>query len=126
MNTLAKILAVTASAFFVSQAIAHGIPLPQHGGLMDDAGLVAVEMVAKPGAVDLYVTDDDAPVDAKNIKGVLTVTNAAGAKKETPITLVTGNQLQSKGVNVEAGSKVTALLTMADGTTKVSARFKVQ
>jgi hypothetical protein len=126
MNNLARILAVSTSAFLINHAVAHGVPLPQHGGLMDDAGVVAVEMVAKSGVVDLYVTDDDAPVDSKGIKGVLTITNTAGAKKDTPIASVGGNRLQSKGVSVEPGSRVTALLTMADGTTKVSARFKVQ
>lgn len=126
MNNLARILAVSASAFMINHAVAHGIPLPQHGGLIDDAGVVAVEMVAKSGAVDLYVTDDDAPVDAKGIKGVLTVTSKAGTKKEIPIAPVSGNHLQSKGIDVEPGSRVTALLTMADGTTKVSARFKAQ
>ncbi|MET3232885.1 UNVERIFIED_ORG: hypothetical protein ABIC54_005093 [Burkholderia sp. 1263] len=126
MNYLARTLAVTTAAFTINQAVAHGVPLPQHGGIMDDAGLVAVEMVAKNRTVELFVTDDDAPVDARNIKGVLTVTSASGAKKETPIAAVSGNQLRSQDVEVPPGSRVTALLTMADGTTKVSARFKVQ
>ncbi|WP_321794726.1 hypothetical protein [Caballeronia sp. J97] len=125
MKPITRILAISAVAFLSSQAWAHGVPMPQHGGLVDDAGLVAVEMVAKGNTVELYLTDDDAPVDAQNVKGTLTVTGP-DAKQQSSIAPLSGNQLQSKGVTVKPGSKVTALLTMADGVTKVSARFVVR
>ncbi|KWC21878.1 hypothetical protein WL48_33620 [Burkholderia ubonensis] len=125
MNPLCKTAAWLGCTLLVAHAWAHGVPMPQHGGLVDDAGLVAVEMAPGKGAVDLYLTDDDAPVDAHNVKGVLTVTNPDG-KQEASIASVSGNQLRAKGVTVKPGAKVTTLLTMADGTTKVSARFKVK
>lgn len=125
MNAISRILAVSAAFFLTSQSWAHGVPMPQHGGIVDDAGLVAVELVAKDNAADLYLTDDDAPVDAQNVRGVLTVTGPDG-KQQTTVTPLSGNQLHAKGVTVKPGTKVTALLTMADGVTKVSARFTVR
>ncbi len=115
---------LVACALFMSQANAHGVPQPQHGGLIEDAGLVAIEMVANGDTVDLYLTDHDQQVSADNVTGVLTITTRHKRVK-TDIIALSGNQLQSKGVSYQSGSRVSALLTLADGKTKVSARFKI-
>ncbi|WP_122318379.1 hypothetical protein [Pseudomonas cichorii] len=115
---------LVACALFIGQANAHGIPKPQHGGLIEDAGLVAIEMVANGDTVDLYLTDHDQAVSAENVSGVLTITTRHKRVK-TDIVAVSGNHLQSKGVSFQSGSRVSALLTLADGETKVSARFKI-
>ncbi len=115
---------LVACVLFMSQANAHGVPQPQHGGLIEDAGLVAIEMVANGDTVDLYLTDHDQPVSAEGVTGVLTITTRHKRVK-TDIVALSGNQLQSKGVSYQSGSRVSALLTLADGKTKVSARFKI-
>ncbi|MBX8518372.1 hypothetical protein K5D33_08305 [Pseudomonas cichorii] len=115
---------LVACAIFMSQANAHGAPQPQHGGLIEDAGLVAIEMVTNGDTVDLYLTDHDQPISAENVTGVLTITTRHKRVK-TDIVALSGNQLQSKGVSYQSGSRISALLTLADGKTKVSARFKI-
>lgn len=115
---------LVACALFMNQANAHGVPQPQHGGLIEDAGLVAIEMVANGDTVDLYLTDHDQPVSAEGVTGVLTITTRHKRVK-TDIVALSGNQLQSKGVSYQSGSRFSALLTLADGKTKVSARFKI-
>ncbi|MFJ4142879.1 hypothetical protein [Pseudomonas sp. NPDC089734] len=124
MKTVLNTLLATACALLMSQASAHGIPTPQHGGLIEDAGLVAIEMVANGDTIDLYLTDHDQPVSAEGVTGVLTITTRHKREK-TEIVPVSGNQLRSQGVSYKSGSRVSALLTLADGKTKVSARFKI-
>lgn len=124
MNKIARTLLTAAVLLMGAKASAHGIPQPQHGGLIDDAGLVAVEMVSKGDTVELYLTDDDQPVSASNVKGVLTVTSGDD-RKQLDIVPVAGNQLESNGITVTPGARVSALLTLADGQTKVNARFKI-
>ncbi|WP_095067605.1 hypothetical protein [Pseudomonas sp. Irchel 3A18] len=115
---------LVACALFMNQANAHGVPQPQHGGLIEDAGLVAIEIVTNGDTVDLYLTDHDQPISAENVTGVLTITTRHKRVK-TDIVALSGNQLQSKGVSYQSGSRISALLTLADGKTKVSARFRI-
>ncbi|MEN1835663.1 hypothetical protein AAIM60_22545 [Pseudomonas lijiangensis] len=124
MKAFFQTLLAATCALLMSQASAHGVPQPQHGGLIEDAGLVAIEMVARGDTVDLYLTDHDEPVSAASVTGVLTITTRHKRAK-TDIVALSGNQLQSKGVSYQSGSRISALLTLADGKTKVSARFRI-
>lgn len=103
------------SAAFVavaSQAFAHGDLKPAQGGVIAEGKLVAMELVARPDALSVYLSDHGKPIDAKGASGevvLLTGTEKATAK----LVPAAGNELTAKGsYKVGAGTKAIVKVSM--------------
>lgn len=81
---------------------------PTHGGVVSVVKDVNYELVAKPDAITLYVTDHGKPVDTKGASATLTLLSASD-KSEVKLTPAGENKLQAKGnFKVDKGTKVVA------------------
>ena len=104
-------------------AHAHGVkPQAAHGGEVQDAQGVWVELVIKDGNVVVYVvTEDHKPIPAAQISGTVTVLVEGKAHK---VDLGAGkdNSVQGK-LPVAAVGKVVATVALKVGEKTASARF---
>jgi len=91
-------------------ASAHGSMKPSHGGIVTISGETMVELVRAPGGVDIYITEEDAPLAASAFTGKLTIT-ADGAKSDAALVGQTGNRMTAPGLVIPAGAKVVVALT---------------
>lgn len=124
MKKVIGMLLLCSATLAMGGARAHGNPVANHGGIVLAVGETWLELVAKPGSVDLYVEDDGDPMDSKGMSGKVTVVNGAGSK-EYVLTPAGGNRLEAKGAKVPKGAKVTTVLVLADKT-RVPATFTVK
>jgi hypothetical protein len=84
---------------------------PAYGGVVAVVKDVNYELVAKPDAITLYVTDHGKPVDTKTASATLILLSSAD-KSEVKLTPAGGNKLEAKGTfKVEQGTKVVASVT---------------
>jgi hypothetical protein len=97
---------------------------PQHGGVTTDAGGFEWELVLKPTAATLHMSDHGKPLDTKGAKGKLTVLSG-GKKTETEL-VSNGRTLEAKGeFPASRGTKAIAVVTMPSGK-PVTARFEMK
>ena len=118
-TTLAAALALTAST-----AWAHGDEIARHGGLVQMAGEVKFELVAKGDGAEVYLDDHGETIPTAKLSGKLTVMSGAN-KSEAKLEPQGNDKLVAKGVKLVKGDKVIALVTMADKSTS-SARFVIK
>lgn len=122
-----KIFAVAALAtgLIVSgQALAHGAK-PKHGGIVQTAGDLSFELVAKEGSTTIYVDDHGKGKPTLGATGTMTVLRGT-QKTELPLESGGNNTLVVKGqANIEKGSKAVAAVNFADKKT-VNVRFSVK
>ena len=124
MKNIFAVAAVAASLILSGHALAHGAK-PKHGGIVQSAGDLAFELVAKDGTATIYVDDHGKALPTAGATGTLTVLKGA-EKTELPLEAGTGNTLVAKGdPKLAAGSKAVAAITFADKKT-VSVRFSVK
>ncbi|TVV74586.1 hypothetical protein [Sphingomonas solaris] len=103
-------LAFLAAATLVqAPALAHGNMKPQHGGMVQMSGETLFELVVKPAGVQLFVSDDDEPVNAAGMTAKLGIT-AAGKTSEVMLKPAAGNQFTGAGVKIPAGAKVAVMV----------------
>lgn len=124
MKKILAIALVSAGVILSGQAFAHGAK-PKHGGIVQAAGDLSFELVAKDGATTIYV--DDHGKDKPTAGATCTLTVLKGTQK-TALPLESGgaNTLVVKGNAVLAkGSKAVASVSFADKKT-VSVRFSVR
>ncbi len=87
---------------------------PAQGGVVAVVKDVNYELVVKPDAISLYVTDHGKPVDLKGASGKLTLLTASN-KVDVALS-VAGDKLEAKGSFKHApGTKAMAIVTMANG-----------
>lgn len=124
MKKLFAVAALAASVIVSGQALAHGAK-PKHGGIVQSAGDLAFELVAKDGGAMIYVDDHGKDLATAGASGTLTVLNGA-EKTELPLQAGAGNTLVVKGdPKLAAGSKAVAAITFSNKKT-VSVRFSVK
>ena len=123
IKTLAAALFVGVSALSAGNALAHGTAAPQHGGVVQSAADLSFELVAAPGGAFLYLKDHDNPMDTAGIRGKLTVLNGT-QKSEAELKPAGGHKLEAKGIKLNKGAKVVAVLNM--GKKPVTVRFTVK
>ena len=118
-TTLAAAVALTASV-----AWAHGDEKARHGGLVQMAGEVKFELVAKGDTAEVYLDDHGETIPTKGLSGKITVMSGAN-KSEAKLEPEGSEKLVAKGVKLVKGDKVIALVTLADKSTS-SARFVIK
>lgn len=98
---------------------------PKHGGVVEHSGHHHVELVAKGGTIELYVTDEDGKEeDASAAKASATVL-ADGKTEQVTLAPAGGNGLKGAGgFNAGKGTTVVVSLTMPDHETE-QVRFKI-
>lgn len=126
MNRL-KIAALAAVALCgaglaATTAFAHGSMKPMHGGKVQMSGETLVEIVKGAKGVDIYISEEDEPLAAKDYTGKLIVT--AGTQKTTNVLVITGaNKFSAAGLKPAAGAKIVVSLVEKASGTKTFATF---
>ncbi len=119
----AMALAVAGSAFAAGDH-RHDDHTPRHGGLVAPGKAADFELVAKPDALQLYLSDHGKPMDPS--KASAKVTLLAGAEKTEVELKPAGDKLEAKGsFKVGAGTKAVAVVTNS-GKTLGTARFTLK
>ena len=124
MKKIFAVAAFAAGVILSGQALAHGAK-PKHGGIVQAAGDLSFELVAKDGGVTIYVDDHGKNKQTAGATGTLTVLKGT---QKTELQLEPGgdNTLVVKGkAELAKGSKAVAAVTFADKKT-VSVRFSVK
>ena len=119
-------LAAVAAAMILSigTASAHGDLKPHHGGVVEMAGEVKFELVARGDGVELYLDDHGQTMPTAKLGGKLTVMSS-GAKTDAKLEPAPGDKLVARGLKLAKGDKVIAIVTMEDKSTS-SARFVIK
>lgn len=123
MKTLSAALLVGATALSAGNALAHGAAAAKHGGVVQTAADLSFELVATPEGASLFLEDHDKALQSAGLSGKLTVLNGA-EKSEAELKPAGGNKLEAKGVKLNKGAKVVAVLNM--GKKPVTVRFTVK
>jgi hypothetical protein len=124
MKKFFAVAALAAGVILSGSALAHGAK-PKHGGVVQSAGDLAFELVAKDGGATIYVDDHGKDLPTVGATGTLTVLKGT-EKTEVALESGGGNTLVAKGnAKLEPGSKAVATVTFADKKT-VSVRFSVK
>lgn len=124
MKNIFAVAALTASVALSGNVLAHGAKA-KHGGIVQSAGDLAFELVAKDGGTTIYVDDHGKELPTVGATGTLTVLKGA-QKTELPLEAGANNTLVVKGdAKLAPGSKAVAAVTFADKKT-VSVRFSIK
>lgn len=122
-----KIFAATIFAVSVvlsGNVLAHGAK-PKHGGIVQSAGDLAFELVAKERGTTIYVDDHGKELSTAGATGTLTVLKGT-EKTELPLEAGENNTLVVQGgAKLTPGSKAVAAITFADKRA-VSVRFSIK
>ena len=105
-------------------AWAHG-EAPKHGGIMQTASDISVELVNENGKATIYVADHGKAVATAGASGKMTTLNG---REKTEIALTPGGantMTSSADARLSTGSKVIASIMLADKR-KVTVRFSVK
>lgn len=124
MKKIFAVAALAAGVILSGQAFAHGAK-PKHGGIVQTAGDLSFELVAKDGGATIYVDDHGKNMQTAGATGTLTVLNGT---QKTELALASGgdNTLVVKGrADLARGSKAVATVSFADKKA-VSVRFSVK
>lgn len=113
-----------AAALAVGVAWAHGDEAPRHGGVVQMSGEVKFELVAKGDGAEVYLDDHGQTMPTTKLSGKLTVLSGSG-KSEAKLEPAGNDKLVARGVKLQKGDKVIALVTLADKSTS-SARFVIK
>lgn len=116
-------LFLLAAALTAGTAWAHGDGVARHGGIVQMAGELKFELVAKGDTAELYLDDHGQAVLTAKLSGKLSVLSG-GNKSEAKLEPA-GDKLVAKGVKLVKGDKVIAIVTMEDKQNS-SARFVVK
>jgi hypothetical protein len=115
MNSILRVALVLVLAFGVAeQAIPHGDPVPQRGGVLQSIDEMDFELVIKSEKIDLYVSDDGAELSSENMSGTLTIVTESG-KEKVDLKPAGINRLRASNVTAASGSRVIAIVKLADG-----------
>lgn len=112
------------AAALAAPALAADDHAPKHGGVVVETKVGDMELVARPDAIVIHVSDHGKPMKLTSASGKITVFNGS-EKTEAPVTLA-GDRLEAKGsFKVGAGAKVLAEVAI-NGKPAVAARFTLK
>lgn len=124
LTWMAALALAAASPAYAAGDHKHDNHAPRHGGMVVPGKAADFELVAKPDALHLYVSDHGKPMDLS--KASAKVTLLAGAEKTDVELKPAGDKLEAKGsFKVPAGTRVVAVVTNA-GKTLGTARFTLK
>lgn len=124
MKKTFAVAACAAGLVLSGQALAHGAK-PKHGGIVQTAGDLSFELVARDGGATIYVDDHGKDKPTLGATGTLIVLKGT---QKTELALESGgnNTLVAPGkAGLEKGSKAVASVSFADKKS-VSVRFSVR
>jgi len=107
--TVKAAFALALSTLVATPAIAHGFTKPQHGGIVTTSGETVFELVAKPAGTQLYVIDDDEPVNAVSMTATLS-TEIGGGLKTVALKPAAGNRFDGPALKLKPGAKVAVMV----------------
>ncbi|SFU91367.1 hypothetical protein [Pseudoduganella namucuonensis] len=125
MKKILGMIVLATASLASGLAGAHGSPVANHGGMVQAVGETWLELVVKGDKVELYVQDDGDDMPAADMGGKVTIVKGA-AKSEFALKPAGGNKLEAQAPGAVKGSKVLAVLILADKKTKVSAGFDIK
>ena len=124
MKQFIQVATVAACVVLSGNVLAHGAKA-KHGGVMQSAGDLSFELVAKDGKTVIYVDDHGKEMATRGASGTLTVLKGA-QKIRLPLEAGAGNMLVVKGdAQLAPGSKAVAAVTFANKKA-VSVRFAIK
>ncbi|MEH6435229.1 hypothetical protein [Massilia sp. DD77] len=124
MKKFFAVAALAAGVALSGNVLAHGAKA-KHGGIVQSAGDLSFELVAKDGATTIYVDDHGRDLPTAGATGSLTVLKGT-QKSELPLEAGGNNTLTVKGDHkLSPGSKAVAAITFANKKT-VSVRFSIK
>ena len=124
MKKIFAVVALSASVALSGNVLAHGAKA-KHGGIVQSAGDLAFELVAKDGSTTIYVDDHGKALPTAGASGTLTVLKGT-QKTALPLEAGADNTLVVKGdVKLERGNKAVAAITFANKKV-VSVRFSIK
>jgi hypothetical protein len=124
-RVVAGLLLAAALILATPKVLAHGTHEPLHGGIVQMVGDTAIELVAKGSDAYVYVIEHDSEYSSKGATGKLTVLKD-GATTTATLTPDGSNRFVARGATLGTGARVIVAITMADGTSKLSARFSIK
>jgi hypothetical protein len=125
MKRIPTLAALAAAVFLHVGAVhAHGDAVPRHGGIVQMAGEIKFELVARGDAAELHLDDHGQTMSTAKLTGKLTVMSG-GATTEARLEPAGTDRLVARGIKLAKGDKVIALVTMEDKSTS-SARFVIK
>ena len=118
---LATCIAVSGAAALAAGGHGHE---PKFGGVVVETKMGDLEIVARPEAIVIYVSDHGKPIKLDGAKAKVTLLN--GAEKSEAELVPAGDKLQANGAfKVAKGTKGIAVVTLA-GKPPATARFEVK
>lgn len=124
MKKIFAVVAVAASLALSGNVMAHGAKA-KHGGIVQSAGDLSFELVAKDGRATIFVDDHGKDLPTAGASGILTVLKGT-EKTELPLEAGANNTLVVKGkAKLAPGSKAVAAVTFPDKKT-VNVRFSIK
>lgn len=100
-------------------ALAHAGHKPQHGGMLDFYQETSLELVVKPGGIEVYVMYDDENIPSQGLTGTVKITAPGTKAKVFKLTPTGGSRLEAKGVKAPKGSLVEVSITGIEDTAAV-------
>ena len=124
MKMLLKLVLLSSLALAFTAAYSHGVSEPQHGGIVEAAGDMSIELVTRDGRVEVYLTDDGEGVSTKGMSGKVKVDGPDGSYDIT-LEPAGDNSFSASGVSIPKGSEALILITLANGYSKIAAKFTI-
>jgi|KBSMisStandDraft_5_1062788.scaffolds.fasta_scaffold80741_3 hypothetical protein len=109
MKAHAQAVLIAIVTLAATPLFAHGSTQPKHGGIVSMSGETLFELVTAPSGVQLYVVDDDDPVDAAKMTAQLSL-DAAGKTQNVPLAPAGGNRFDGPALQLKSGDKVGVLV----------------
>lgn len=105
------------------KVFAHGNTEPQHGGIVKVVGEYTFELVRQEKLIEVYVNYEGEEVKASDIHGILKIKRNKD-KKKIPLQSGQNNRLFTNQ-GISDGSTVLVMITLADGFSKIVAKYKL-
>lgn len=122
-KSLLSAVLLAAAALVAQPALAHGGAKAKHGGIVQTASDLSFELVPTADGAVIYLEDHGKALAPTGFGGKLTVLNGAN-KSEAPLT-AGADRLEAKGVKLDKGAKVVAIVTTAQKK-DITVRFAIK
>ncbi len=124
-TALAALLAACALTALPARAGPGHDHSPQHGGIVRDAGQLTLELVARPDALILHVSDHNKPVATGGARGTATLYGGSG-KVVVELLPAGANRMEARG-SFKVGVGVRAAVALAlPGKAETKATFNLK
>lgn len=99
-------------------ALAHGVPIPKHGGIVDVGGELSLELVQQGPQSVVYVEDHGRPVDTHGATAQVLLNSETGRSLGS-LKAQGGNRLQGRLQEFRKGDRLFVRITFGNGSVEV-------